>query len=228
MSTDEMAGLEFAFIDALDDDQGVGLVNLSRQIEAHPELFVQAIRYVYGRDDEGEDAPEPEISEEQSSARASSCYRLLDRLRAIPGHDENGELCAERIVNWVEQVRAGCAAIARSGVGDSHIGQLLSHAPAAEDGVWPCMPVRDALEQVANEDLGRGLHIAKRNSRGVHWRGEGGAQERAIASEYAGWAKAMEYTHPRVAAILHELESSYLNEAEWEDNEAKIMRRMRY
>lgn len=228
MSTDEMASLEFAFIDVLDDDQGVGLVNLGRQIEAHPELFVQAIRYVYRRDDEGDDAPEPEISEEQNSARANSCYRLLDRLRAIPWHDENGELCAERIVNWVEQVRAGCAAIARSGVGDSHIGQLLSHAPAAKDGVWPCMPARDALEQVANEDLGRGLHIAKRNSRGAHWRGEGGAQERAIAAKYAGWAKAMEYTHPRVAAILHELELSYLHEAEWEDNEAKIMRRMRY
>ncbi|QDP18694.1 hypothetical protein [Sphingomonas xanthus] len=228
MSTDEMAGLEFAFIDVLDDDEGVGLVNLGRQIEAHPELFVQAVRYVYRRDDEGNDTPELEISEEQNSARANSCYRLLERLGAIPWHDENGELCAERIVNWVEQVRAGCAAVARSGVGDSHIGQLLSHAPAAEDGVWPCMPVRDALEQVANEDLGRGLQIAKRNSRGAHWRGEGGAQERAIAAKYAGWAKAMEYTHPRVAAILHELELSYLHEAEWEDNEAKIMRRMRY
>jgi len=228
ISTDEMAGLEFAFIDALDDDQAVGLVNLGRQIEAHPELFVQAVRYVYRRDDEGEDAPEPEISDEQNSARANSCYRLLDRLRTIPGHDKNGDLCAERILNWVEQVRAGCAAIARSGVGDSHIGQLLSHAPAAEDGVWPCMPVRDALEQVANEDLGRGLNVAMRNSRGAHWRGEGGAQERAIAAKYEAWAKAMEYTHPRVAAILHELEKSYLHDAEWEDNEAKIMRRMRY
>jgi len=38
----------------------------------------------------------------------------------------------------------------------------------------------------------------------------------------------MEYTHPPVAAILRELEQSYLRDAEWEDNEAKIMRRMRY
>jgi hypothetical protein len=96
------------------------------------------------------------------------------------------------------------------------------------DVAWPCMPVRDALEQIANEDLGRGLNVAMRNSRGAHWRGEGGAQERAIAAKYEAWAKAMEYTHPRVAAILHELEKSYLHDAEWEDNEAKIMRRMRY
>ncbi|WP_337180303.1 hypothetical protein [Sphingopyxis granuli] len=228
MSTDEMAGLEFAFIDALDDDQGVGFVNLGRQIEKHPELFVQAIQYVYRRDDEGEDAPEPEISDEQNSARANSCYRLLDRLRLIPGHDENGELCAERIVNWIEQVRTGCAAIARLGVGDSRIGQLLSHAPTDEEGVWPCLPVREALEQVLNEDMGSGVHTGIRNSRGVHWRGEGGSQEREIAAKYAGWANSMEYTHPRVAAILRGLEQSYLHEADWEDNEAKITRRMRY
>jgi hypothetical protein len=88
--------------------------------------------------------------------------------------------------------------------------------------------VRDALEQLANEDLGRGLQVAMRNSRGAHFRGEGGAQERVIAAKYARWAKAMEYTHPHVAAILHGLESSYLHDTEWEDNEAKITRRIRY
>lgn len=45
---------------------------------------------------------------------------------------------------------------------------------------------------------------------------------------YGAWAKAMEHTHPRVDTILQELEKRYLNDAEWEDNEAEIMRRMRY
>lgn len=228
MSTDDMAGLEFTFIDIFDDDHGIDLVNLGRQIEAHPELYVQAVGYSYRRDDEGEDMPEPELTEEQISNRASSCYKLLDKLRAIPGHDENGELDAERIIKWVEQVRAGCADIARSMMGDQSMGHLLAHAPAADDDVWPCMPVRDALEQVTNEELERGLHVALRNSRGAHWRGEGGAQERGIAAKYAGWAKAMEYTHPRVAAILRGMEDAYLREAEWEDSDAKITRRMRY
>ena len=118
--------------------------------------------------------------------------------------------------------------LARGDIGDQMIGKLLSHAPEAEDGVWPCLPVRDALEQVMNEHLSRGLTVAMRNSRGAHWRGEGGAQERTIAAKYAGWAQSMEYTHPRVAAMLHDLEESYLREADWEDNEAKITRRMRY
>ncbi len=228
IGTDEMAGLEFQFIDIFDEDKDVGLVNLERRIEAHPALFVEAIRYSFIRDDDGEDAPEPELTEAQRSNRASSCYKMLDRLRVTPGHDDSGALVADRIVSWVEQVRAGCTAIARGDIGDQMIGKLLSHAPEAEDGVWPCLPVRDALEQVMNEHLSRGLTVAMRNSRGAHWRGEGGAQERTIAAKYAGWAQSMEYTHPRVAAMLHDLEESYLREADWEDNEAKITRRMRY
>ncbi|WDA41431.1 HigA family addiction module antitoxin [Erythrobacter sp. BLCC-B19] len=228
MDTDEMAGLEFQFVDIFDEDNEVGLVNLERRIEAHPELFVEAVKYSFIRDDDGEDASEPELTETQRSNRASSCYRMLDRLRQTPGHDDGGALVADRIVSWVEQVRAGCTAIARGDIGDQMIGKLLSHAPKAEDGIWPCLPVRDALEQVMNEHLSRGLTIAMRNSRGVHWRGEGGAQERSIAAKYAGWAQSMEYTHPRVAAILRGLEASYLREADWEDNEAKITRRMRY
>ena len=228
IATDDLAGLEFAFVEIFDDESNVGLVNLGRRIEAHPELFVEALRYVYIRDDEGEDAPEPEITEEQKANRANACYKMLDRLRIIPGHDENGDLIAERLVSWIEQVRAGCSAIARRDIGDQSVGKLLSHSPAAKDGIWPCSPVRDALEQVTNEHLARGLTIAMRNSRGAHWRGEGGAQERSIAAKYAGWAQAMEYTHPRVAAILHGLEESYLREADWEDNEAKITRRMRH
>lgn len=228
MSTDEMAGLEFAFVDIFDENQDLEMVSLGKQIEEHPELFVQAVSYVFRRSDDGEDPTEPELSDEQKDARGHLCYKMLENLTIIPGHDENGDLKADRLVNWVEQARAGFADVARSDVGDRRIGQLLSRAPAADDDVWPCLPVRDALELLTNEQLEQGLYVAMRNSRGAHWRGEGGAQERTIAAKYAGWAKAMEYTHPRVAAFLRQLEESYLREADWEDNEAKISRRMRY
>ena len=105
---------------------------------------------------------------------------------------------------------------------------MLSKAPPAADGVWPSLPVRDALEEVLTEHIDQGLHVALCNARGVHWRGEGGSQEREIAAKYRAWADAMEYTHPKVAAIHRGLEKSYLREAEWEDNDAKITRRMRY
>jgi hypothetical protein len=49
-----------------------------------------------------------------------------------------------------------------------------------------------------------------------------------VAAKYWAWAKAAEYTHSRVGTIVHEREKRFLNDTEWEDIEAKIMRRMRY
>ena len=129
-------------------------------------------------------------------------------------------------MEWIEQVRAGSAEIARVDIADQMIGKLLSHAPADADKVWPSIAVRDALEQVMTEQIERGLCVALFNSRGVHSRGDGGDQEREIAARYAGWAEAMEYTHPRVAAMHRSMERSYLHDAEREDTEAKASRRL--
>jgi hypothetical protein len=48
------------------------------------------------------------------------------------------------------------------------------------------------------------------NSRGVHWRGEGGDQERELAKKYRNWGKALQVSHPFVAAkLLMELAKTY-------------------
>ena len=112
-------------------------------------------------------------------------------------------------------------------MGDQCIGKLLSHSPANDDGTWPSTVVCDALEQVANEQVKAGMTVALFNSRGVHWRGEGGDQERELSSKYGRWADAVEYTHPRVSDILRYMEERYLWDAKREDQEAQINRRMR-
>ena len=108
------------------------------------------------------------------------------------------------------------------------IGRLFSHAPADPDGVWPSRTVRDALQQVITEHIGRGISVALFNARGAHFRGVGGYQERELAAKYSGWAESMEYTHPHVAALLRGTERSYLHDAEWQDNDARVSRRMRH
>jgi hypothetical protein len=227
VTTDEMAGLEFQFVDIFDHGD-VKPVNLARNMAAQPELFVQAVALIYKRDDDGVDPPELQVDDKEiRSLRATQCYKLLETICLLPGQ-QNGTVDAKYLVTWIEQARSAFATLARQDIGDQMIGKMLSKAPPADDGVWPCPPVRDALEQVTNEHIARGLHVALRNARGVHWRGEGGAQERDLAAKYSNWAQAMEYTHPRVAAILRGLEKSYLREADWEDNDAKVARRMRY
>lgn len=226
VKTDAMAGLEFAFIDIFDDGDA-SPVNLEKEIARNPELFVQAVAFSFKRSDDNEDPPEWRLEDSaQKSNRARAAYKLIDVVALIPGSKDDGTIDSAELVRWIRQVRAGCAAIARENIGDQMLGKLLSHAPPDEDGVWPCMPVRDALENVMTEHIGRGLHMALFNSRGATWRGDGGDQERALAAKYALWAEAMEYTHPRVAAVHRDMERTYLYQAEREDTEAKASRRL--
>ena len=226
VKTDAMAGLEFAFIDIFDDGEARP-ANLEKEIARNPELFVQAVGFSFKRSDNNEDPPELRLDDsDQKSNRAHAAYKLLDVVAPIPGSKDDGTIDSAELVRWIEQARAGCAAIAREDVGDQMLGKLLSHAPADGDGVWPCMPVRDALEKVMTEHIGRGLHTALFNSRGVTWRGHGGDQERELATKYAHWAEAMEYTHPRVAAVHRDMERTYLYHAEREDTDAKANRRL--
>jgi len=226
VKTDAMAGLEFAFIDIFDDGEARP-ENLEKEIARDPELFVQAVGFAFKRSDDNEDSSELRLDDSnQKSNRARSAYKLVDVIALIPGRKDDGTIDSADSVRWIEQARAGYATIAREDVGDQMLGKLLSHAPADDDGVWPCLPVRDTLEKVMTEHIGRGLHTALFNSRGVTWRGSGGDQERERATGYARGAEAMQYTHPRVAAVHRDMERTYLCHVEREDTDAKANRRL--
>lgn len=49
--------------------------------------------------------------------------------------------------------------------------------------------VRDVIEDLEFEELSRGAHTELYNSRGAHWQGEGGGQERELAAKYRKWAE---------------------------------------
>jgi len=221
-----LAALEFQFIEIFDRHSGRP-INLERQIEAKPEWFVQAVTMAFRRRDGRIDAEIWDTGDEaQKSARAMASFQLLQNLHRIPGHLPDGSLDADVLVSWIEAVRAGCGAMGRQEVGDQMIGQLLSHAPEDEDGVWPCAPVRDALERTLTDHIERGLTMGLFNSRGAVWRRSGGGQERALAEKYGQWATALEYTHHRVCAVLRSMERKYLRHADREDEEQRIERRL--
>ena len=74
----------------------------------------------------------------------------------------------------------------------------------------------------------QGAHTGVYNSRGAHWRGEGGDQERELAEKYRRWGKALQVSHPFVASkLLMGLAKTYEQEAIREDTEAGIRRRLR-
>ena len=109
------------------------------------------------------------------------------------------------------------------------LGKLFSNAPAGEDGAWPNEAVRDVMEDLRSEDISSGAHTGLYNARGVHWRGEGGGQERELADKYRAWADTLQFTHPFVASsLLMSMVNTYEREAEQHDTEAGIRRRLRH
>ena len=154
-------------------------------------------------------------------------YKLLEAIKRIPGHNDLGELEADRLAKWIATVRQSCAELGRADVADICIGKVLSCA-SREDGVWPCEPVRDVMEDIQSELHDEGARTGVFNSRGVHWRGEGGDQERELAEKYRKWGSALQASHPFVASkLLMGLAKTYDHEASREDTEAGIKRRLR-
>lgn len=217
---DEMAGLEFQFIDAFSRGE-FKIPNLEKHIEEHPELFVQALVMAYKRADGGEDPKEL-----TSPQLANAAYSLLEKLSGIPGHNSDGELDSKRIVHWVQTVRESAIELSRGNVCDRCLGRLFAKAPIGEDGVWPCEPVRVALDSILNVNISEGIMTGLYNSRGAVWRGNGGDQEREMAARYGKWAKELEFSYPQVASVLTQMEKSYLQDAIREDQMAGIERRL--
>jgi len=226
VTRDEMAQLEFLFIEALDDSEH-GIPNIESQIAESPAVFVQAVALAFKRNDDGEDPPEWRIEDpDQKSAVAMAAYRLLDRIGRIPGTDENGLTNAASLAGWITEVRRLCRDHARTEVGDHCLGQLLAKAPPRANGMWPCETVCQVMEDIASPEISKGFYIGVKNSRGVVMRGEGGAQERELAAKYRAWAEHLHFEYPYVGSILEGIAASYDREAGWEDSQAKITKRL--
>ena len=222
-SQTERAQLEFLYLEASwrEEDR---LPNLEKEIEDHPELFCKAIALAFRRKDERDS---PERTPDQVRI-AQMAFRLLNKLAGVPGQEPDGTIDAAKLKAWVVKAQELCEKSDHKQIGDEQIGQLLANAPTGRDDVWPCVPVRDALEVVLNDDMQRGFVVGRRNSRGAHIRDEGGAQERELAAQYEKWAKACDYAHPRVAATLRRIASAYEDEARWHDRDAAVERRFGY
>jgi addiction module HigA family antidote len=233
VSLEEKAGLEFAYIDvlarSLRGGDGHQIPNLERYVEDHPEIFVQGVVWTYKRKDRGEDPPEFRVDKGREHL-AQRGYRLLEALERIPGQDEpTQEAQLEKLRAWVAAVRKSCAELDRANIGDVCLGKLFANAPVGADGVWPNEVVRDVMEEMQSEDASSGAHTGLYNARGVHWRGEGGRQERELADKYRGWAEALQFTHPFVSSsLLMSMVRTYEYEAKQQDTEAGIRRRLRH
>ena len=159
VSADDLAHLEFLYLSALQHEKR-GIPNLQRQLAQTPTMFVQAVGLVYKRQDAGEDPPEWHIEDEKARTNvATQAYTLLHQAKLIPGTGDDGKVDAGKLKEWIKDVRALCRSHGRERVGDNCIGELLSKSGRDEDGIWPTIPVRNALEEIGNKTIADAMAV---------------------------------------------------------------------
>ena len=216
---DEVAMLEWKVLPTLGFEPR-GLF-LERKLARDPAFFVQILSLCFRAKNTEEVSDVPQNV-------ATNAYQLLGSWQTIPGTAGRGEPVDLHVLNtWYATAEQLLIEVDRLDIGQQVIGQVLAHAPADEDGLWPCEPVRSFIEQVAGKHIETGFRVECFNKRGVIGRSldEGGAKEYALADQYAGWATRMATTAPRTAAVFRSLAEGYLLDGQREDDEAQ--RRLR-
>ena len=227
ITEDEMAQLEFAYINALRNSEH-GIPFLERQIGRSPIVFVQTLALLFRRDDDGQDPPEWQIEDdEQRKGLAHAAHSLLGQLHRLPGTNKEGKVNLDELLAWVQEVRSLCAEYGRTEIGDQYIGQLLSSSRDEEEGIWPCDAVCAVMEEIASEEISRGFVIGVRNARGAHWRDKGGTQERELAAKYRNYAEKLAIEFPYASSVVSRITTSYESDAKWQDVRAETDDRLR-
>ena len=223
---DDLARLEFRFIDALDHSEH-GIRNLEAQLSENPELFMNALALAFKRNDGKEDPPvwQP-INSENRTALALAAHSLLTNASRIPGTQADASIDQEELSKWVKQSRTLARKYGRAEIGDQMIGQLLSHCEPGDDSIWPCDTVREVIDDVASQDIAIGMSIGIRNARGVTPRDESGTPERELAEKYRNWSQEVAFEHPFTAKMLQQIADSYEEYATWWNTEFNVRHRL--
>jgi transcriptional regulator with XRE-family HTH domain len=196
---------------------------LTRVMLRDPELFVEAVTLVYRPHNSAkEDAPS---ADEEGRTKASRAYELLRSIRGIPGTKPDGTIDRDALRAWVTKARAELVKHDRLETGMQEIGQMIGATPTrGSDNVWPCEAVRDLVEAEESPDLEQGVRIGLYNSRGVTTRSvtTGGGPERALASQYEQYAKAVESRWHRTGEMLRAIAATFSHEADHHDLDVAV------
>jgi hypothetical protein len=214
----DLAMLEFGFFRALEHTEH-GTKNLYAELLADPALFMECICLV--------DKPrngEPESVKDSLKAAAELAWHVLYSGRGIPGKRADDSIDSAVLNQWVCEVRRLAAESDRAAVADVTIGQWLSNCRPESDGTWPPSPIAEILDNEQYEDMRRGFYTGILNNRGVTSRamGEGGTQERALATRFRDRAVAVALSYPRLAEALNSVAKHYEHDARRQDDEANL------
>jgi transcriptional regulator with XRE-family HTH domain len=216
---DRLAMLEWAYLGLL-DGHPASPVTLHAKLKDDPGFFVDVLGLVFRPKNQPLEGNE--VVSEEVSQRAQNAYRLLRSWHELPGAGDGQTVDEKTLLAWVKKARSMAEDRGLLEICDSRIGEVLAHAPAESDGSWPCVAVRDALEEIGSDEVFGGFSVGIYNKRGVFSKTlkEGGAQERTLAEKYRQYADASNLEWTKTAATLRRIAEGYEEHARREDAQA--------
>jgi transcriptional regulator with XRE-family HTH domain len=221
IDVNRLGRLEWAYFRMLDGHHR-STETLHAMLRDAPEHFVELLSFAFPSKIEPKESQKVVLEGDQ--VRELNAFHLLKSWDKVPGTREDGTVDEDRLQDWIKKASALAEERGLLDICDSQIGEVFAHAPAEPDGSWPCVAVRDALEEIDRENVFNGFLAGIFNLRGLHWKslGDGGVQERELAKKYRVFAEASQIDWPKTAAALRRVAQSYDDEAGREDARTKL------
>ena len=214
----DIAKREFAYLSLLTSaGKPKQRLVLFETMAGDPELFVSLICTVFFP--ASGERPEPSEALRQ---QAQAAFRALEAFREVPGRTGT-DVDVSALRAWVKEALRLTAESDRTTIGAQYVGKVLAHAPHDPiDDAWPHRAVREVIEEVASDELERGIQVERFNMRGVYSKDpyDGGGAERALAAQARQWAD-VSTAWPRTAGMLARIAEGWEHHAEREDIEAQ-------
>ena len=215
-----LALLEWGYLSFLDSYHR-SPITLCEHLTRDPKLFVEILSLIYRPTNETEDSNQsPGVNLNETRARAQNAFKLLRAWTTVPGTDQQGNVNGQELLLWVNEARALSRESELLDQCDIYVGEVLAHAPKDDDGNWPCLAVRELLEEIQSGKVLRGFEVGIFNKRGVRVKlpTDGGDQQRVLARKYRDYARAFDIGWPTTASGLRGVAESLEREAQWEDD----------
>ena len=235
VGTDILAKIEWLWLQVISGRKR-GFKAIHEEIVKSPALFVDFLKEVFN----AEGAPVRELTETEQQKVQQATHFLIN-WHKVPGVSEEeptkpefegditfskGNVDPEVLFTWIKEAVELAEKYGRKQVCLSRIGQLLAYSPAEPDGIWPCVEVRDLIENMREIDpedsMADGFVTGVYNKRGAHFRGKGGDQERLLEKKFRGFAAPLNAKWPRTASLLDRIAQKYQQEAKYNDERALL------
>lgn len=212
--------IEFILYDALKHRMNIYKSRLMKELMNNPAQMMEIITMLY-KDDEGKTIADG-VSDDNHVLLSTCAFNILFDLHRSPCTDDDGNVNETALKEYIKELLR--LAKERGYVKATEIvtGDLLGCLPRDEH--YPHDVLCELVEQLASDTVDTHIRFRIINNRGVTIRAynEGGAQERALVSEFSIYKDKAKFKSPRLTRIFDDIIADYNNQAYREDVEAKL------